>query len=178
MAGIAPAALGRAANGAAAVAHRPHGAVATSLAHGVAPLLLMVAPMLTGHAPAAVLGSVMCLVVLSVGYAPRARTDRWAREHVFDLWVMVLVMLLPLWGNTGGGHHGGWRQGAMPACETALNGCSVLSVSGHTGLIGIVAAWGLVRALLIMRSKSRADAASSAASGAVCALGLAWMLLA
>lgn len=138
----------------------------------------MVAPMLAGHAPAVALGSVMCLVVLSVGYAPRARTERWAREHVFDIWVMALVMLLPLWGNAAGGHHGGWGQSVVSACETALRGCSVLSVSGHTGIVGIVAVWGVVRALLIMRSKSRADAVSSAASGAVCSLGLVWMLLA
>ncbi|UAJ80369.1 hypothetical protein IT072_04850 [Leifsonia sp. ZF2019] len=63
-----------------------------ALAHELPPAAAMVWACAAGSA-AALCGAAIALAVLSCVYARAARTSAWAREHVVDLWAMLLAMV-------------------------------------------------------------------------------------
>jgi hypothetical protein len=67
-----------------------HG-VAVALAHEAPAAGLMLAACLAGGAAALSAGA-LALALLSMGYARAARTSAFAREHLVDLWAMVLLL--------------------------------------------------------------------------------------
>lgn len=169
---------GRVNTGAAASPSGIRGSILLAVVHGVAPLTLMAIPIFNGHAAIAVLVSVLGLAALSIGYSPLARTRRWAKEHIFDLWVMVVVMLLPLWGFAAAPHHSSGRSDSSSARDAASGSAGSAFGAESLVAVGVVVAWAVVRVVCACRSGSRADAAGSAASGIACACGLLWMLAA
>jgi hypothetical protein len=131
----------------------------------------------TGHEAVTMMAAALTLALLSFGYAPLARTRVWAREHLADLWAMLLLMAVmalgraePTFPNTGNidsarlaSGHGHGMGGA---------GAGIVGLSGLAA-IALVAGWALARVLIARRGWHT----RSLVSAAVCGAGLLWMLL-
>jgi hypothetical protein len=165
-----------------------------ALAHGALPAGAMVWATLAGHEPAAMVAAALALALLSFAYAPLARTRAWAREHLADLWAMLLLMAamaltraestfppagkvdLPRVGaylhdmSAGFGMLG---AGGMLGTGAASAAGATSAAASATAVV-VVVAWVLARALLARRRWR----IHSLVSFAVCGAGLAWMLLA
>ncbi|MFJ8894987.1 hypothetical protein ACIRCZ_10400 [Leifsonia sp. NPDC102414] len=162
-------------------------------------LAVMVAVMgaaaLAGHGTAPMLGAALVFAALSFGYAPLARTRAWAREHVVDLWAMVLVMIAQavgagasgaagvggmagMAGTTGMAGHGlGATAVATAAVSTATASTTATTAASLTLTItttAILLAWLIARAVLARRGWRIHSLVSLVGCGAC----LAWMLLA
>jgi hypothetical protein len=171
-----------------------------ALAHGVLPAGAMVWATLAGHEPAAMVAAALALALLSFAYAPLARTRAWAREHLADLWAMLLLMAVmalsraestfPLAGKVdmprvGAYLHdmsagfgmlgaGGMLGTGESAAGAAGGAAGATSAAASAAAVAVVVAWALARALLARRGWR----IHSLVSFAVCGAGLAWMLLA
>lgn len=148
------------------------GGAARALAHEAVPAGVMAAAVLGGHTAGAMVAAAGALVLLSFGYAPLARTKHWAREHLADLWAMLLVMATmafmatgTLPGSAGTAAHA-HRMGGSP-------GSLALSAAAPGAMLVVVVGWIAVRALLARRGWHIHSAVSAGACGA----GLAWMLM-
>jgi hypothetical protein len=165
-----------------------------ALAHGVLPAGAMVWATLAGHEPAAMVAAALALALLSFAYAPLARTRAWAREHLADLWAMLLLMAvmalsraestfppagkvdMPRVGaylhdmSAGFGMLGAGGMGGAGAASAASATTAAVSAAG----IVVVVAWVLARALLARRRWR----IHSLVTFVLCGAGLAWMLLA
>lgn len=151
-----------------------------SLAQEAAPVAVMVWVVAIGHSGAAMLAGGLALALLSIAYAPAARRRLWAREHLVDLWAMVLVMLLlavsggvPSGGATpdapAGHSHG---HAALSLGAGAAGAGSAGAALSAVAVLAVVLAWVLGRAL-VARGGWRIH---SLVSALVCGAGLAWML--
>lgn|GEM_PF-2388692 len=168
-------------------------------------LAVMVAVMgaaaLAGHGTAPMLGAALVFAALSFGYAPLARTRAWAREHVVDLWAMVLVMIAQavgagapgaagaggmagMAGTTGMAGHGlGATAVATAAASTVTASTVTASTTATTATTAasliitttaILLAWLTARAVLARRGWRIHSLVSLVGCGAC----LAWMLVA
>jgi hypothetical protein len=194
-----------------ALAHETSAAkgVARALAHELVPGGVMVWAVVAGHAGApltgaghtgagpaahagaagagAMLGAALVLAVLSFAYAPSARSQHWAREHLTDLWATLLLMaalaFVPMTGAEStfqpAGNldsapltaHLGHGMGSLAFPTGGVAGFGALAV---VAVVAVVAAWVLARTLLARR----AWRIHSLVSAVACGTGLAWMLLA
>ncbi|KRC47043.1 hypothetical protein ASE16_16850 [Leifsonia sp. Root227] len=160
-------------------------------------LAVMVAVMgaaaLAGHGTAPMLGAALVFAALSFGYAPLARTRAWAREHVVDLWAMVLVMIAQavgagasgaagaggmagMAGTTGMAGHGlGATAVATAAASTVTASTTATTAASLTiTTTAILLAWLIARAVLARRGWRIHSLVSLVGCGAC----LAWMLVA
>lgn len=164
-------------------------------------LAVMVAVMgaaaLAGHGSAPMLGAAFVFAALSFAYAPLARTRAWAREHVVDLWAMVLVMVAQAvagasgWAGAGGmvgmagmsGH--GLVDPAVTTAATAATAAATAATAATTAATAattattittavILLAWLIARAVLARRGWRIHSLVSLVGCGAC----LVWMLLA
>ncbi|MCU1420441.1 MAG: hypothetical protein JWN36_92 [Microbacteriaceae bacterium] len=165
-----------------------------TLTHGVLPAGAMVWATLAGHEPAAMIAAALALALLSFAYAPLARTRAWAREHLADLWAMLLLMAVmalsraestfPPTGKVDVPRVGAYLHdmsagfgmlGAGGMLGTgAASAAGATSAAASATAVVVVVAWVLARALLARRRWR----IHSLVSFAVCGAGLAWMLLA
>ncbi|WP_431279553.1 hypothetical protein [Leifsonia poae] len=152
-----------------------------ALAHEVIPAGVMVWAVLAGHTPAPMVVAAVTLALVSFAYAPFARTRAWAREHVVDLWAMLLLMSVMAVGvssrvessfpgaanlqSTRLTDHA-HRMGGMGAGAGAGVGAAAAAAAV------IVVAWVLARVLLARRGWR----IHSIVSFGMCGAGLAWML--
>jgi hypothetical protein len=163
-----------------APAHSEHVShLSWSIAQEAAPVAVMVWVVTIGHSGAAMLAGGLALALLSIAYAPSARRRLWAREHLVDLWAMVLVMLLlavsggvPSGGagpDAPAGHSHGHAALSLGAGASGAGGAG--SALGAIGVLAVVLAWVLGR-VLVARGGWRIH---SLVSALVCGAGLAWM---
>ena len=156
-----------------------------SLAQEAAPAAVMVWVIAVGHSGAAMLAGGLALALLSIAYAPAARRRLWAREHLVDLWAMVLVMLVLVVSRgataSGGvpdapaGHSHGLAAlslGAGGALSAVAGGAGAGGALSAVAVLAVVLAWMLGRAL-VARGGWRIH---SVVSALVCGAGLAGML--
>ncbi len=149
-----------------------------SLAHEAAPAAVMVWAVAVGHSGAAMVAGGLALALLSIAYAPAARRRLWAREHLVDLWAMVLVMLLLVLGrgapvdaavpDAPAGHAHAHAALSLGAAGTG-GGVAALSI---VAVLAVLLGWVLGR-VLVARGGWRIH---SLVSAIVCGAGLAWML--
>jgi hypothetical protein len=169
------------------------GDVSRALAHELAPAAVMVWAVVAGHGASAatMVAAALALGILSFAYAPLARSRHWAREHLADLWAMLLLMSTlaltpmsraestfltpanvdsaPLTTQVGHGMGTGMGGGMGPGASSAVG----VTLSAFAAL-AVVAAWVVVRVLLARR----AWRIHSLVSAIACGAGLLWMLLA
>ncbi|WP_349867161.1 hypothetical protein [Leifsonia sp. WHRI 6310E] len=141
-----------------------HG-LALALAHEMPPAALMIAGCLAGSA-AALCAAALALALLSAGYARAARRSPFAREHVVDLWAMLLVMV-------GMAFAGSAERGsaAVSAVEAAGGGTGAaphhhaVAASGPlaVGIVLVAVVGWLVARLLLARRVVRLHTVVSAA---------------
>lgn len=180
--------------------HFSHESWAGALVHEAAMVGVMVAVMAAaaavGHGAAPMLGAAFVLALVSFGYAPLARTRAWAREHVADLWAMLLVMGVQAVGAeaSGAGMGGAGMAGmgghsltghgiattptltasalaTLPA--TAAPTLPATAALTNSAIAAVLLAWLLARVLLARRVWRIHSAVSLAGCGAC----LLWMLL-
>jgi len=142
-----------------------HG-LALALAHETPPAALMIAGCLAGSA-AALCAAALALALLSAGYARAARRSPSAREHVVDLWAMLLVMVgMAFAGSAVRG------SAAVSAVEAAGGGGTgaaphhhAIAASGPlaTGIVVVAVVGWLVARLLLARRVVRLHTVVSAA---------------
>jgi len=168
--------------------------VARALAHEIAPAAVMVWAVLAGHVSGSgpMLGATLALALISFAYAPLARTRHWAREHLADLWAMLLLMValalapvsgaestFPHPGNvdsaplTSGLAHGMGMGGDGMGMGGAFSADAPAAVVWGMAALVVIVGWVLARVLLARR----AWGIHSLVSAAACGAGLAWMLL-
>ncbi|GIT80857.1 hypothetical protein LLS1_25260 [Leifsonia sp. LS1] len=126
-----------------------------ALAHEVPPAAAMVWACAAGSA-AALCGAAIALAVLSCVYARAARTSAWAREHVVDLWAMLLVMVGAAFAGTGaahtpGSHPPGLGRGASSLAHHHLAGSLAAAPLAGALIAGAVCGWFVTRILLARR---------------------------
>ena len=169
-------AVGASAAGSRVVGPLPLRASAAALLHEVVPAGLMASAVLAGHTAVTMTAAALALMLLSFGYAPLARSRHWAREHLADLWAMVLLMVAMVFA---GGH-------PAPGGGRADVGGTAAHEHGVVGVVGAAPAWTAVAAgiavvgvWLIARTllARRAWRLHSLVSLALCGSGLVWMLL-
>lgn len=99
-----------------------HG-LAAALAHEVPAAALMLAACAAGEA-AALCGAAVVLALLSCLYARAARRSPAAREHIVDLWAMLLVMVGIAFAEGGGaaGAVGGGAAGSVGGIAAGSGG--------------------------------------------------------
>jgi hypothetical protein len=127
-------------------------------------LVAMLGTMLGGHSALRDLAAIGALVATSVAYAPGARVDVAFRQHLVDLWVMVLVLVACLPGHSGHGSASVHQHFSLPG--------------GPAIVVVVLAAWLAARLLLARSARIRPGAWSRASlvSGAIVAASLALML--
>jgi hypothetical protein len=162
--------------------HFSHEATAAAtlraLAHEALPASLMAWAVLAGHEPAAMVAAALILALLSFAYAPLARTRPWVREHLADLWAMLLLMAVmalsrgestfPAAGNVDLPRVSAHAHGM--SADFGMGGAGAMSAAA----IAVVVAWALARVLLARRGWR----IHSLVSVAVCGTCLVWMLVA
>lgn len=134
---------------------------------------VMGAAALAGHGSAPMLGAAFVLAAVSFAYAPLARTKAWAREHVVDLWAMVLVMVAQAVAEAPGGAGAGGMSGMSGMAGHGLVSPAVTATAA-TATTAILLAWLIARAVLARRGWRIHSLVSFVGCGAC----LAWMLLA
>ncbi|MFF1877258.1 hypothetical protein [Leifsonia sp. NPDC058230] len=159
-------------------------AAGRALAHEVLPMAVMAWAVLAGHGSAAMAAAAIALALLSFAYAPLARANHWAREHLADLWAMLLLMAamaLSRGDSTfpGAGNVDVPRVGAHAHVLSAGFGMGGTGGMGGAGsatavVVAVVVAWALARAFLACRGWR----IHSLVSAVVCGAGLVWMLAA
>lgn len=148
-----------------------HG-LAVALAHEAPPAALMLGACAAGS-PAALCGAAVALALLSIAYARAARVSAFAREHVVDLWAMLLVMVGVAFAAAPGGaasappaaghHHLATATATAPATSAVALALVVVAVGG----------WVAARAVLARRTLR----AHTVVSAAVCGGMLAAMVV-
>lgn len=146
-----------------------------SLAHEALPAAVMVGAVLAGHGAAAMTGAAVLLALVSFGYAPLARTRHWAREHLVDLWAMLLLMAAMGGMGVGAGSavDAGRAMSGHGMGGLALGSAGLLGPLGPVAPLGVVVVWIAARVLLARRGWR----IHSVVSAAVCGAGLVWMLV-
>ncbi|WP_205288770.1 hypothetical protein [Leifsonia aquatica] len=132
-----------------------HG-LAVALAHEVPPAALMVLACLAGS-PAALCAAAVGLALLSIAYARAARTSAFAREHLADLWAMLLVMVGAAFTGAGAvaGAGGGAVRGATARDADPVSHHHLAVAAAPLAIALVVAAvtgWVVVRVLLARRA--------------------------
>ncbi|MFJ3489486.1 hypothetical protein [Leifsonia aquatica] len=139
---------------------------ALALAHETPPAALMIAGCLAGSA-AALCAAALALALLSAGYARAARRSPFAREHVVDLWAMLLVMVGMAFA--GPAARGSAAVSAVEAAGGAGTGAAphhhAIAASGPlaTGIVVVAVVGWLVARLLLARRVVRLHTVVSAA---------------
>ncbi|WP_223694290.1 hypothetical protein [Leifsonia poae] len=142
-----------------------------ALAHEALPAGVMVWAIAAGNSAAATTAAALTLALLSFAYAPLARTRHWAREHLADLWAMLLLMAVMAVSSPSASDAG--STGSSEGMSGHRMGMGALSAGiSMAAAFAVVAVWVLARVLLARRLWRF----HSLASAAVCGAGLLWML--
>jgi hypothetical protein len=123
---------------------------------------IMAWAMAGGHSVMRNLVAGLACALLAIGYAPASRTSGRARDHIVDLWAMVLLFVAPLIGPGAASLHGHSASPlGAPLLAAPLHAAPLLAAPlvGATIAIG----WAAVRWLLLREHAEKTAATAGAA---------------
>lgn len=133
-----------------------------TLVHELPPSAVMALACLAGDA-AALCAAAVALALLACGYGRMARSSAFAREHVVDLWAMLLVLVGMAF--SGGEVAGGPAVAPTVASPHRHLAASIAGPVGPALIVVAVAGWTVGRLLLARRVRRLHTAVSAVVCG-------------